>query len=160
MNLNQLHQTAIEIFLAGVEAANPESAVKNYLTRSLASNSLSIILSNGEQRTQGWSKIHLIAFGKAACAMANAAQEILNSEPSLMTLPGIVVTNYENVREVPHCQVWAAGHPTPDSNGYQAAQHIAERVEEAKSGELVLVLISGGGGFGVNSPSFLPSKLG
>ncbi|MDJ0573603.1 MAG: DUF4147 domain-containing protein [Xenococcaceae cyanobacterium MO_234.B1] len=145
MDLTQLRKTALEIFLAGVQAADPETAVKNYLTRSPASNNLSITLSNGKQRTQAWSKIHLIAFGKAACAMATAAQEILTSKPSLMASPGIVVTNYENVREVPHCQVFAAGHPTPDSNGYQAAQHIAQRVGEAKSGELVLVLISGGG---------------
>lgn len=145
MDLNQLHSTALEIFLAGVQAANPETAVKKYLTRSLTSNRLSIILSNGEQRSQTWSKIHLIAFGKAAGAMATAAQEILASDPTLMASPGIVVTNYENVREVPHCRVFGAGHPTPDLNGYRAARHIVQKVEEASSGELVLVLISGGG---------------
>ena len=152
MDLNQLRQTALDIFLAGVEAANPETAVKNHLSRSPAANNLSITLSNEEQRTQAWSKIHLIAFGKAACAMANAAQEILTPEPSLMKSPGIVVTNYENEKEVPHCQVFAAGHPTPDSNGYQAAQKIAQRVGEAKSGELVLVLISGGGSALIPAP--------
>jgi glycerate 2-kinase len=124
MDLNQLHSIALEIFLAGVKAANPATAVKKYLTRSFTPNSLSIGLSNGEQRSQTWSKIHLIAFGKAACAMATAAQEIFTSEPTLMTSPGIVVTNYENVKEVPHCQVFGAGHPTPDLNGYRAAQHI------------------------------------
>ncbi len=145
MDLNQLRNTALKIFLAGVQAANPETAIKNYLTRSLDSHNLSITLPNGEQRTQAWSKIHLIAFGKAACTMATAAQEILASEPSLMASPGIVVTNYENEQEVLHCRVFAAGHPTPDENGYRAAQHIAQRLQEAKSGELVLVLISGGG---------------
>ncbi len=152
MDLNQLRKTALEIFMAGVQAANPETAVKNYLTRALSSHSLSITLSNGEQRTQAWSKIHLIAFGKAACAMATAAQEILISEPSLMTSPGIVVTNYENEKEVPHCQVFTAGHPTPDNNGYLAAQQIAQKVREAKSGELVLVLISGGGSALIPAP--------
>ena len=154
MDLNHLHSTALEIFLAGVQAANPETAVKKYLTRSLPSNRLSISLSNGKQRSKAWSKIHLIAFGKAACAMATAAQEILTPEPMLMASPGIVVTNYENAREVPHCQVFAAGHPTPDLNGYQAAQHIAQRVREANFGELVLVLISGGGSALVPYPCF------
>ena len=152
MDLNQLRNTALEIFMAGVQAANPETAVKNYLTRSPVSNNLSITQSNGEQRTQAWSKIHLIAFGKAACTMATAAQEILTSEPSLMASPGIVVTNYENEKEVPHCQVFAAGHPTPDNNGYQSAQQVAQRVREAKSGELVLVLISGGGSALIPAP--------
>ncbi len=136
MDLNQLHSIALELFWAGVEAANPETGVKKYLTRSLTPNRLSIGLSNGEQRSPTWSKIHLIAFGKAACAMATAAQEILTPEPTLMAAPGIVVTNYENVREVPHCQVFGAGHPTPDLNGYQAARHIAQRAREANLGEL------------------------
>ena len=145
MNSNQLRETAIEIFMAGVQAANPATAIRKYLKRSPVTNNLSLTRSNGQQRTQAWSKIHLIAFGKAAGAMANAAQEILTSEPSLMASPGIVVTNYENEQEVSHCQVFAAGHPTPDENGYQAAQKLAQKVAAAQAGELVLVLISGGG---------------
>jgi hydroxypyruvate reductase len=142
-NLNKLEQTALNIFLAGVQAADPEIAVKKYLTRQ--DRQLSINLSKVEKRSKSWSKVHLIAFGKAACAMATAAQEILTSEPNLMSESGLVVTNYQNVKDVPNCEVFGAQHPTPDLNGYQAAQKIAQRVQAAQLGELVLVLISGGG---------------
>ena len=142
-DLNKLQQTALTIFLAGVEAANPEIAVKKYLTRQ--DQKLSICLSNKENISKNWSKVHLIAFGKAACAMATAAQKILSSEPNLMSESGLVVTNYENVKDVPNCEVFGAQHPTPDFNGYQAAQKIAQRAQSAEQGELVLVLISGGG---------------
>ena len=142
-SLSKLEQTALKIFLAGVQAADPEIAVKKYLTRQ--DKQLSISLSSGEKRSKNWSKVHLIAFGKAACAMATAAQEILTSEPNLMSESGLVVTNYQNVRDVPNCEVFGAQHPTPDLNGYQAAQQIAKRAQAAQDGELVLVLISGGG---------------
>jgi hydroxypyruvate reductase len=142
-NWNKLAQTALNIFLAGVQAADPEIAVKKYLTRQ--DRQLSIRLSKGEKRSKNWSKVHLIAFGKAACAMATAAQEILTSEPNLMGEPGLVVTNYQNFKDVPKCEVLGAQHPTPDFNGYQAAQKIAQRAQAAQEGELVLVLISGGG---------------
>lgn len=141
--LHELEQTARNIFLAGLRAANPELAVKKYLSRE--GGQLSIRLSNGDKRSQNWSKVHLIAFGKAAVAMATAAQEILTSEPNLMSESGLVVTNYENVRDVANCQVLGAQHPIPDLNGYQAAQNIARRAQAARPGELVLVLISGGG---------------
>ncbi len=142
-NLNKLEQAALKIFLAGVQAADPELAVKKYLTR--RDKQLSIGLSNGENRQKNWSKVHLIAFGKAACGMAKAAQEILTSEPNLMSESGLVVTNYQNVKDIPNCEVFGAQHPTPDLNGYQAAQQIAKRAQAAQQGELVLVLISGGG---------------
>ncbi len=142
-NLSKLEQTALNIFLAGVQAADPEIAVKKYLTRQ--NEQLSISLSNGEKRSKNWSKVHLIAFGKAACAMATAAQEILTSEPNLISGTGLVVTNYQNLKDIPNCEVLGAQHPTPDLNGYQAAQKIAQRAQAAQEGELVLVLISGGG---------------
>ena len=150
-DLKKLAEAAQNIFLSGVQAANPEIAVKKYLTRK--DQQLSIGLSNGEVRCQNWSKVHLIAFGKAACAMAKAAQEILTSEPNLMSESGLVVTNYQNLQDVPNCEVLGAQHPTPDLNGYQAAQKIAQRAQTAKAGELVLVLISGGGSALIPYPS-------
>ncbi|PPD33232.1 MAG: glycerate kinase [Methylomonas sp.] len=44
-----------------------------------------------------------------------------------------------------HADVIGAGHPLPDQSGFQAAQQCASILRNAKQGELVLVLISGGG---------------
>ncbi|MDO9214190.1 MAG: DUF4147 domain-containing protein [Methylococcales bacterium] len=122
-----LKQHAQSIFQAGVDAADPYQAVKHCLKI--------------DESLTG--KIHLIAFGKAACAMANAAQEMIPA--SRLAGMGIAVTNYENVTAVANVEVIGAGHPLPDFAGFQAAQKIAERVSQAQADDLVLVLISGGG---------------
>jgi hydroxypyruvate reductase len=69
-----------------------------------------------------WSKIHLIAFGKAACAMAKAAQEIIPSH--LQSTTGIAVTNYENVVAVEHIEVIGASHPLPDQAGLMQQRNV------------------------------------
>ena len=122
-----LKQHARQIFQAGVAAADPYQTVKRCL--------------HLDELPTG--KIHLIAFGKAACAMAQAAIELIPA--SRLASTGIAVTNYENVRAVDNVEVIGAGHPLPDTDGFFAAQKIAERVSQAQADELVLVLISGGG---------------
>ncbi len=125
MNTEILRQDAQTLFQAGVLAANPYAAVKQHFVLD-----------------KNYSKVHVIAFGKAACAMANAAQEMIS-----VNLQGamLAVTNYENVTTVTHIDVIGASHPLPDEAGFHAAKRIAHIAKQAKSGELVLVLISGGG---------------
>jgi glycerate-2-kinase len=45
----------------------------------IVDNQLQISLDNSsdKRRDGGWKKIHLIAFGKAACTVAKAAQEVI-----------------------------------------------------------------------------------
>jgi hydroxypyruvate reductase len=140
----QLRQDALQIFQAGIVAANPYLAVKQAIK--FADNHLELSLDlhdSSRVRTGNWSKVHLIAFGKAACAMAKAAQEQIPAE--LLDKQGIVVTNYENQTALENLTVIGAGHPLPDEAGLQAATLVTERVKNAQQGELVLVLISGGG---------------
>ncbi len=133
---------AQNLFQAGIAAADPYLAVKHYL--SVSGQGLAILLEDGIQtRTGIWSRIHLIAFGKAACAMAKAAQEVLPAH--LLASKALVVTNYDNVSPIDNIDVLGAGHPLPDSNGLLAAQRIAEQARLAQANELVLVLVSGGG---------------
>jgi hydroxypyruvate reductase len=140
----QLRHDALQIFQAGVAAANPDSAVKQAIK--FIDNHLELALNlndNPEVRIGRWSKIHLLAFGKAACSMAKAVQEVIPAE--LLGDQGIVVTNYENRIELENLTVIGAGHPLPDAAGLHAASLIIEQVKNAQQGELVLVLISGGG---------------
>ncbi len=120
-----LKNHAKTIFDSGVLAANPYQAVKNHL-----------ILD------KNFSKIHLIAFGKAACNMTIAAQSLI---PQSLVGEIIVVTNYENVTFLENATVIGANHPLPDNAGFLAAQRVEKLAINAQSNELVLVLISGGG---------------
>jgi glycerate 2-kinase len=135
---------ALNIFQAGIAAADPYQAVKRCLFAD--DQHLKILLNLDDltqKRTGKWSKVHFIAFGKAACAMAKAAQEIIPAH--LLPDFGIAVTNYENVAAIDNVKVIGASHPLPDEAGLNAALKCAERAIQAQQGELVLVLISGGG---------------
>ncbi len=120
-----LRQNALTIFQACVAAANPYDAVKKHFVLD-----------------KNYSNIHVIAFGKAACAMSKAAQDII---PPDILGNAIAVTNYENVTVVNNIEVIGASHPLPDEAGFHATERIATIAKQAQIGELVLVLISGGG---------------
>ena len=141
---HQLRQDALQIFQAGVKAADPYLAVKQCLQ--VNKNSIDLILDlnhKGKIRSGNWQKIHLIAFGKAACTMAKAAQEMIPAW--LLSEPGIAVSNDENMKAIDHVEVIGASHPLPNQAGLSGAQRIAEKAQLAQAGELVLVLVSGGG---------------
>jgi len=110
--------TARMIFDAGVAAADPYAAT----LRNLAYVPDPALI---------------VAVGKAAMRMAEAALERFPSVPCL------VVTNYENAGDLVGAQVMAAGHPVPDENGAAAGQAVLGALQAA--GGPVLALISGGG---------------
>ncbi len=142
--IDSLRNDATAIFQTGITAADPYLAVKQCLSAHADSLEIALDLTDSNHKRSGnWRTIHVIAFGKAACEMAKAAQEIIPSQ--LIASPGIVVTNYENAKPVDNFQVLAASHPLPDQAGQNAAAIIAERVKQAKQGELILILLSGGG---------------
>lgn len=146
-----MRQDATLIFQAGIDAANPYQAIQRCLL--LNDNHIEILLdpkTPNIKRTGNWQKIHLFAFGKAACLMAKAAQAIIPTE--MLVEKGIAVTNYENEMTVDHFDVYAAGHPLPDLAGHNAAKIIADKAQKAQNNELVLVLISGGGSALIPSP--------
>lgn len=109
---------ALNVFKAGVAAADPAAAVAGHMTR---------VPVPGQ----------IIAVGKAAVHMAKAA---------MVAFPGVptrVVTNYENAVDLPGAVVMAAGHPVPDENGAVAAAAVLADLNAATGP--VLALISGGG---------------
>ena len=118
------------IFDAGVAAADPGRAVARWLARGEL-----------DPPGPGGSQI-VIAFGKAALGMADAARAVLGPVETL------VVTNYENAAGQTAAEdmtVIAAGHPVPDANGAAAAEAILQRLARAGAADRVLALVSGGG---------------
>lgn len=137
-----LRDCTVNIFQVGVAAADPYQAVQRCLKAD--QNQLQILLDDlGGKRSGLWSKIHLIAFGKAACPMIKAAIDTIPAH--YLSGHAIAVTNYENVKPVPGVNVIGASHPLPDEAGFNAAKRCAETAQDAQAGELVLVLVSGGG---------------
>lgn len=139
--ITTLKDLASNIFQAGVTAADPYKAVQRCLKSE--NGRLTILLNEpGQRRTDSWPKIHLVAFGKAACPMVKSALACI---PANLLGRAIAVTNYENVTSIEGVNVIGASHPLPDESGYYAAKECADIAKCASEGELVLVLVSGGG---------------
>lgn len=126
---DDLRSELIRLFMAGVSAADPERAV----AEALAARPV-------ELPKDG--KLILIAIGKAAHGMMQAARDSL---PAGARTACIVVTNYENHRDVAGVAAYAAGHPVPDGRGVIAALAVEKLLREAGEDDAVLALISGGG---------------
>lgn len=88
----------------------------------------------------------LLAAGKAAGSMAEVAEDFyLNrSKVDPERLCGIAAARHGYGRPLQTITMIEAGHPVPDGAGLEAALRAIEFADDADTGDLVLVLISGG----------------
>jgi glycerate 2-kinase len=92
-------------------------------------------------------RVICLAAGKAAAAMAAAAErhylDQLGLPPS--RLSGIATTRHGHGVPTRRITVIEAGHPVPDEAGLKGAEQSLRLAEGAGTGDLLLVLLSGGG---------------
>lgn len=121
-----LRQDADAIIRAALAAAQPDAAVQKALS----------------EMSFGSGKLVLIAAGKAAWQMADAAYARLGDRIS----GGAVITKYGHSRgPIGALSVFEAGHPVPDANSYRATQAAIDAVTGLSPQDTVLFLLSGGG---------------
>ena len=121
----ELRSDAEKIVRRAIDAVKPDRAVKKALEN---------------QRFPG--RVYLVATGKAAWKMADAAAEALGSALTA----GVVVTKYGHVeRPIPHVTCFEGGHPVPDEEGVAGTQAALALTEHLKPEDTVLFLLSGGG---------------
>ena len=123
-----LRARARAIFDRAVAAADPALALRNELT----ARPLPVPSDGG--------RCFVIATGKAAPAMLTEALRHLRG-----AYTALAVTHHENLTEVPGATVLRAGHPVPDAAGLAAGQRVMELLRQAREGDRVIALISGGG---------------
>ena len=129
---------ALAIMREAIESADPYRAVR----KSLKVEGGKLVVSGEEFEIKG--RIYLLAFGKAACAMARAAVDVLGAAVH----KGVVLTKYgyaENCPRMGRIKVIEAGHPVPDGNSLLGAELGLELAEKVGPEDVLLVLISGGG---------------
>lgn len=120
-----IRKDAEVIIKASIAAVQPNDAVKRALQ----------YFKPGRGRTV------LIAVGKAAWQMANAAVQYLGCVDS-----GVVITKYDHIKgELPAILCCEAGHPIPDHNGVSATEKAINLVKHLSEEDTVLFLLSGGG---------------
>lgn len=120
-----LRQHANSIIAASIKAVQPNAAVG----RALAGHHFP-------------GRILLVAAGKAAWQMAQAAYEYLGERIE----GGVVVTKYGHTMG-PICNFvcYEAGHPVPDENSFAGTQKALDLVSYLQPEDTVLFLLSGGG---------------
>ena len=122
-----------EILSAGLAAADPKDAVLRSVR--LEGNT---ILAGGERFEAD--RVFVLAAGKAAGAMARAAEELLGDGLA----GGLVVTKDEHAPGPENMETIFAAHPEPDERGVEAARRAEELAGSLRDGDLLLALISGG----------------
>lgn len=87
-------------------------------------------------------RVVLVAAGKAAWQMANAAHELLGEQIQ----DGVVVTKYGHVKgPIANFTCCEGGHPVPDENSFRGTQTALNLVSGLSPKDTVLFLLSGGG---------------
>jgi glycerate 2-kinase len=133
VNSKSTHKLVKEIFYAALRAVDPHEAVRLRLPDVLLA-----------YRNGGYERLLLASFGKAAYRMTKA---VTDSLPGLVT-EGIVITKYGHSEEASlsrDVDIYEAGHPVPDGNGFAATKRAVDMLARADRETLVLCLISGGG---------------
>ena len=121
----QLRSDILDIAMYAIDRAKPDAVVKEALDKAHI---------DGD--------IYLVAVGKAAWQMADAAVKYLDHPIQ----KGIVLTKYEHAKgEIPGVVCLEAGHPVPDENSVIGTQKILEMTQNLKASDTVLFLLSGGG---------------
>ena len=120
-----LRAHANQIISASIDAVLPDSAVH----RALEGQSFP-------------GRVFLVAAGKAAWQMANAAYEKMGNQLS----GGVVVTKYDHVKgAIGNLICCEGGHPVPDENSFAGTRQALALVENLTKTDTVLFLLSGGG---------------
>ncbi len=94
-------------------------------------------------------RVLVVAVGKAAAAMAAAAEEVLGERLGA----GLAITKYGHGGPVARVEVREAGHPTPDEAGLAAARELGELLAGTTEHDVVVCLISGGGSALLTAPA-------
>ena len=128
-DLHSLRADALALFHAAIDAANPEAAVKAALAREA-------------EEIRRAARVFVVAIGKGAVPMLSAALASLGRPAEA----ALALTNYENAEtSIPGAEILGAAHPVPDENGLKGAARIEALAASAGEGDLLLVLMSGGG---------------
>src|SRR5215475_6991695 len=116
MNANELRHSARLIWEAALNAADPDTCIRNFVQ--IDGNVLSI----GGKHIPIRRRLIVIGAGKPSAKMAQVIEEILGSSIS----GGLVVTKYGHALPLEHIRLVETSHPIPDATSVQTIQETRE----------------------------------
>lgn len=137
------------IYKAAVHAASPYNAVRDSLRLVPSGGRLILRARDTGIDLDRVGRIFVAGAGKAVCQMARAVEEVLGDR----IRGGLVVTKYGQSVPLKTIETVEAGHPIPDRNGAGAARRVMRIADEAREGDLLIVLLTGGASALLPAPS-------
>ena len=131
-----LGDSAFAIYRAALDAADPRAAIRRAVQRN--GDTLRV---SGRAYDLARGRVFVVGFGKASAAMAQAIEEICGDKITY----GAVSVKYGHTAPLNKIQLYVAGHPLPDASSIRGAQQVTDVLRQAREGDLVICLISGGG---------------
>jgi glycerate 2-kinase len=128
---------AENIFRAGVERVLPSRLISNQL--SVKNNSM--IIGHLSFSLKTIDNLYVIGAGKASGMMAAEVERILGNRIN----EGHIIVKYGYSCRLKYIKITEAGHPVPDSHGFEATETILKIARKAERNDLVICLLSGGG---------------
>ncbi len=155
--MHPLYPDLEKIFTEAIRAVDPYRAVKSAII--LKGKTLTIREGVVQHATSASSRVfsqdlstgvlYVVGAGKASSRMALALEEALGEAIT----GGTIITKYGYTAPLKRIRQVEAGHPVPDERGLEGTVEIKHWLQEAKEGDLVVVLISGGGSSLLISPA-------
>ena len=125
----------LEILESGLQAANPENIIQKFVRP----NEIKI---NGKTiNLEKYSSIHSVAFGKAGDSMTRALNAIIPIKSGIIVIP----KGSKSLIKGKKFQIFNSRHPKPDQTSVKAAKEVMKFVQNKRSDELIIFLVSGGG---------------
>ncbi len=141
----KIERHAVHILESGLMAAQPQNFLKKFVHK----NHISV----GRSRIElsKYSKIFVVAYGKAASLMAEYVVKQINVSKGIVVIPKYAKSSLMNKKFV----IIHSGHPIPDKESVKAGETLKKFVESCSKEDFILFLISGGG----SSLLSLPDKI-
>ncbi|WP_456392019.1 glycerate kinase type-2 family protein [Persephonella sp.] len=135
-----LRQTAVDLFLKGVEAVRPENLIPSKL--SLENNQLTV-----ENKTYTIPEnIYVFGSGKASIEMAKAVESLLGNRIK----DGLIVCNY--TEKLKKLKVVKGNHPVPDRDSIKAGELLINGLSALNEDDFFIYLLSGGSSALIEKP--------
>lgn len=140
--MGKMRSDAEAIFTASVRRVDPYAATREFVrlrdgTLRLGTEKSSAITFD----VNGFDRVFVVGGGKATAPMARALEDVLEGRIDR----GLINVKYGFGEPLSRIDVREAGHPLPDERGVVGTKNILKLLEDAKAGDLVFSLISGGG---------------
>jgi glycerate 2-kinase len=125
----------LEILETGLQAANPENIIKKFVTPN------EIKIDGKSFNLEKYSSIYSVAFGKAGDTMTRALNAVVPIKSGIIVIP----KGSKSVIKGKKFQIFNSRHPKPDTTSVKAAKEVMKFVQNKRSDELIIFLVSGGG---------------